>query len=168
VANTDAVFVQVNPTMANAGSQVQITASCGENVSSATVSSTAFGSETMQVTNGTLSASVTIPANAPGGQIGVRLACPTGNQATTTITIVGASPAASVPGPNTGGGFLAGNEDTTEVASEPADRTPLVWMSVGLASLVAAGVVAVRTKQRASVRSDRLPPRDDQGTAGPR
>jgi len=172
--------VQVNPTTVNAGGTTQVTANCGDNANSATISSTVFGSQTLQSTNGVLTATVTVPPTAPAGQISIRLACPSGNQASTTITIIGASKGASVPGPNTGGGFLAGNEDTpgaedtpgnedmTEVASEPADRTPLVWLGVGLSSLLAAGAVAFRAKKRAPVRSEPHTERHDQGTAGPR
>ena len=169
VANSAGIFVQVSPATVAAGAQTQVTASCGENVNAATVSSTAFGSETIQPNNGVLMTTVTVAPNTAPGTYGVRLACPTGSQATTTLTIIssGAS-ASSAPGPNTGGGFLAENPDTTEVAAQPADRTPLVWLGVGLSSLLAASAVAVRSKQRATVRSRRRPGQRDQGNPGPR
>lgn len=171
VASSDAISVTVSPETVNAGSQTTVTANCGASVSSATVSSTVFGSLTLQSAGGVLSATAIIPANAPSGKFGVRLACPTGNQATTTITIKGASPGASQPGPNTGGGFLAGNVDDERAdppGSEPADRTPLVWVGAGVGFLLAAAAAAVRAKQRAAVRTVPRPSRDDQGTAGPR
>jgi hypothetical protein len=167
VANSDSVSIQVNPTTVNAGGSTQITANCGENVSSATVSSTAFGSQTLQATGGTLTATITVMANTPSGKFGVRLACPSGSQATADITVVAATPGASAPGPGTGGGFLAGNDDSGSQASQPADRTPLVWLGAGLGCLLAAAAVAVRTRHRAAVRSAPPPSRHDRGTTGP-
>jgi hypothetical protein len=171
VANSDSISVTANPTTVNAGSSVQITANCGQNVSSATVSSTAFGSQSLQAKSGSLSTTVVVLSSTPSGKFGVRVQCPNGSQAMTDITVVSVNPsaAASQPGPNTGGGFLADHpEETTAAAGEPADRTPLVWLGAGVGFLLAATAVAVRGKQRATVRSRRQPPGRDQGTAGRR
>ncbi|MBX6749609.1 MAG: hypothetical protein IRY85_08030 [Micromonosporaceae bacterium] len=173
VANSASVWVSVSPATVSAGAQTQVTASCGENVNEATVSSIAFGSRTLQPVGGVLATTATISPETAPGTYGVRLACKTGSQATTTLTVIGgtASPSAKVPGPNTGGGFLArnpeqgGNPDQAEQASAPADRTPLVWLGVGLGFLMAGALVAMRSKQKAAVRS-RFG-RDD-GTAGRR
>jgi hypothetical protein len=168
VANSDSISVQANPTTVNAGSSVQLTANCGQNVSSATVSSTAFGSQTLQAKSGSLSTTVVVLSSTPSGKFGVRVQCPNGSQATTDITVVSVNPSASQQGPNTGGGFLADHPDTAEAAGEPADRAPLVWLGAGVGFLLAATAVAVRSKQRATVRSRRQPPGRDQGTTGRR
>ena len=142
-ANSAGVFVSVSPATVNAGAKTQVQGSCGENVNSATVSSTAFGSVTLAPVGGVLTATVTVAPKTPKGTYGVRLACPTGSQAMTTLTVLNssASAGANAPGPNTGGGFLAGNE-------APADRTPVVWLALGLTCLLAAAAVAVRTQQQ--------------------
>jgi hypothetical protein len=127
-----------------AGYRTQIQASCGENANSATVSSPAFGSVTLQPVAGVLSTQVTVPATTPKGTYDVRLACPTGSQATTTLTVLGTTlhgqTPPAVPGPGTGGGFLARSGEHT-------DRTPFVWLGVGLSCLVAA-VAATRWRKR--------------------
>jgi hypothetical protein len=167
VANSAGVWVSVSPATVSAGAQTQVTASCGENVNKATVSSIAFGSHTLQPVGGVLATTATISPETAPGTYGVRLACATGSQATTTLTVIGGSTSQSgnVPGPNTGGGFLARNPDQAGLSNAPADRTALVWLGVGLGFLTAGALVAARTKQRAAVRS-RLG-RDD-GTAGRR
>lgn len=178
VANSASVWVSVSPATVNAGFQTQVTASCGENVNSATVSSTAFGSEDLRPTGGILSTTVTVVPNTAAGTYGVRLACPTGSQATTTLTVIGGgTKGASVPGPDTGGGFLAGQADSGEQAnsgeqgdqaSAPANRAPVVWLGAGLGFLLAAAAVAVRNRHKATVRSAPPASRDDQGNAEPR
>lgn len=168
VANSAGIFVQVNPATVNAGAQTQVTASCGDNVNSASVSSTAFGSQTLQPVGGVLATTATIAPDTAAGTYGVRLACPTGSQATTTLTVIGGASSAKAPGPGTGGGFLAGNEDPGGLASEPADRSPLLWLGAGLGCLLAAAAVAVRARQRATVRPAPPASRRDQGTTGSR
>ncbi len=164
VANAAGVWVTVNPATITAGSQTQIQASCGDNVNSATVSSVVFGSRTLQPVAGVLTTTVTVPPNTAKGTYGVRLACPTGSQATTTLTVLnaGTPSGTAVPGPGTGGGFLAHNE-------EPVDRTPLVWLSAGLGLLLTAAAVAARAKGLTPVRSVRRhTSRRHDGSAGPR
>jgi hypothetical protein len=161
VANAAGVWVSVSPATVNAGAQTRIQASCGENVNSATVSSVVFGSETLQPVAGVLTTTVTVPANTHEGTYGVRLACPTGSQAMTTLTVLGAgkSSAGAIPGPGTGGGFLASNE-------APVDWSPVVWLGVGLSLLVTSAVVAVRTNAVVLARPARR--RAHRRKAGPR
>jgi hypothetical protein len=163
VANSASVWVSVSPATVSAGAQTQVTASCGENVNEATVSSIAFGSHTLQPVGGVLATTATISPETAPGTYGVRLACATGSQATTTLTVIGGStsPSAKVPGPNTGGGFLANNPDQAALSSSSADRTSLVWLGVGLGSLIAAALVAMRTRLTAVVRSRSRSGRDD-------
>jgi hypothetical protein len=169
VANSAGIFVQVNPATVNAGAQTQVTASCGDNVNAATVSSTAFGSQTLQPVGGVLTTTATVTPETAPGTYGVRLACPTGSQATTTLTVIGGgTPASQAPGPGTGGGFLADHDDPGGQASAPADRTPLVWLGAGLGCLLAAAAVAVRAQRRATVRSALPRSRRDQENGGPR
>lgn len=189
VANSAGVWVSVSPTTVQAGAQTQVTASCGENVNEATVSSIAFGSHTLQPIGGVLATTATISPETAPGTYGVRLACKTGSQATTTLTVLGggASPSAKVPGPNTGGGFLARNPDARNpdqaddpeqagdaeqavLSSSAEDRTPLVWLSAGLSFLMAAALVAWRARQKGSVQKAtvRSRPRRGDGPAGRR
>jgi hypothetical protein len=52
-----------------------------------------------------------------------------------------------MPGPGTGGGFLAGNEaGTDDVAGEADGGAPWVWFGVGMACLVAAGAITLKNK----------------------
>lgn len=147
-ANSAGVWVRVNPATVNAGSQTQITATCGQNVNSATVTSTAFGSVTLVTSSSVLSATVTIPSSTPKGAFDVRLTCPSGGMASTTLMVVStvqaAASNANAPGPNTGGGFLAHQPGG---ASKP-DRSPLVWLGTGLASLLTAAALSTRAKKR--------------------
>jgi len=159
-ANSAGVWVRVSPGSVNAGSQVQITAVCEQSVSSATVTSTAFGTATVQASASVMAATVTIPAGTPKGAFDVRLTCPSGSMASTTLMVSAMvaqaqaqaqaqvqAQVSSAPGPNTGGGFLAHGGANGE-ENPPADRTPLAWLSVGLASLVAATALAIRRKRR--------------------
>jgi hypothetical protein len=158
-ANAAGVWVRVSPTTVTAGYHTQVQASCGENANAATVSSPAFGSVTLQPVGGVLGATVPIPKNTPRGTYDVRLSCPTGSQATTTLTVLNTvsgpgQPAPPVRGPDTGGGFLANND-------APVDRGPMLWLAVGVGSLLAAAAVARRNKRPALVR----PRRPEQSTA---
>lgn len=174
-ANSAGVWVRVSPTTITAGYQTQIQASCGESANAATVSSPAFGSVTLQPVAGVLSAKVTVPANTPKGTYDVRLSCPTGSQATTTLTILGTTLHGEtppvIPGPGTGGGFLA-NEAGGAEAGGGGDGAPGVWVGVGVACLVAAGAITLRSKgilpavpwpgqEFGTVRPDRPEARDE-------
>jgi hypothetical protein len=152
-ANSAGVWVRLNPATVNAGSQTQITATCGQNVNTATVTSTAFGSVTLQTSSTVLSATVTIPPSTPKGAFEVRLTCPGTGTANTTLMVVSAATAqgqgqaSNAPGPNTGGGFLA-HQPAGADARTPPDRSPLVWLAVGLSSLLTGAALAIRNKRR--------------------
>lgn len=175
-ANSAGVWVRVSPTTVSAGYHTQIQASCGESANSATVSSPAFGSVTLQPVAGVLSAKVMIPANTPKGTYDVRLACPTGSQATTTLTVLGTTLHGEtppvVPGPGTGGGFLAGRDDAAGGDETGGSGSPWVWFGVGMACLVAAGAITLKSKgllpavpwraqELENVRPDRPEARDE-------
>jgi hypothetical protein len=154
-ANSAGVWVRVNPATVNAGAQTQITATCGQNVNTATVTSTAFGSVTLQASSTVLSASVTIPSSTPKGAFDVRLTCPGTGTANTTLMVVssmaaqGQGQASNAPGPNTGGGFLAHQPAGADADTHTSpDRSPLVWLSVGLSSLLTAAALAIRNRRR--------------------
>jgi hypothetical protein len=147
VANQAGVWVTVTPASVPPGGSVAIRASCVDNSKAASVMSIAFGTVTVQPVNGLLSAQALVPPAKEKGNYDVRLSCPSGSQANSTITVVNgtAAPttAAATLGPHTGGGFLANGRP-----GEPADRGPLVWLGIGLSSLIAAAVVTVRSKLR--------------------
>jgi hypothetical protein len=156
-ANAAGVWIEVSPATITAGFQVSIRASCGDNANPATVKSNAFGTVTLQPVGGLLSTQVTVPPDTPKGTYDVRLTCPTGSRANTTLTVLNTATVThqATLGPNTGGGFLAGD------GSRPADRSPFVWLGVGLTSLLAAAAVAVRTKR--SRRRALIPGQPDEG-----
>ncbi|HZN76863.1 MAG TPA: hypothetical protein VFC00_34995 [Micromonosporaceae bacterium] len=99
------VFVEVNPNTIQAGYAVVIRASCGDSVNPGTVKSDAFGEVTLVHQYGFLTATVTVPTNTRPRGYTVKLTCPTGSSATTTLWVVGMP--APTRGPHTGGGWLA-------------------------------------------------------------
>lgn len=100
-------FVEVTPNTAQPGTRVSIRASCDEaNNRQATVHSEAFGRVVVRPDNGFLTGAVTIPDNRSPGSFEVRLDCPNGATATTTINVVNMSK--PTQGPATGGGGTAG------------------------------------------------------------
>lgn len=104
---TSNAFVEVTPNTAQAGSRVNIRASCDQaNNNQATVESQAFGRVVVRPNNGFLTGSVTIPGNRAPGTFDVNLTCPNGNTAHTTLTVVNMSK--PTQGPATGGGGTAG------------------------------------------------------------
>jgi hypothetical protein len=82
------VFVEVNPNTIEAGKRVGIRASCPDNSRSATVRSDAFGRVTVEPKFGFLARSVTIPDNQDPRSFTVRLSCPGGQTATSTLHVV--------------------------------------------------------------------------------
>lgn len=141
--NAAGVWVQVSPSTVAAGGQTQISASCGENANSATVSSPVFGSVTLQPVAGMLGTTVTVPADTMRGTYDVRLECATGSTAITTLTVLGAGEGSANPtmhGPNTGGGFLA-------TGGGGIDKGQWIWLGAGVACLIAAVALSVRAKR---------------------
>ncbi|MEV4201632.1 hypothetical protein [Micromonospora globbae] len=100
------VFVEVTPNSVQAGSRVNIRASCDNNNNrQAQVESDAFGRVTVRPDNGFLTGSVTVPANKEPGDYPVNLRCPNNNTASTTLTVL--NMAQPSKGPATGGGGTA-------------------------------------------------------------
>jgi hypothetical protein len=113
-ANT---FVQVTPDTAQAGTRVNIQASCeGANDRQAQVQSDAFGRVILMPERdrilaspsgqGLLVGSVVIPGNKKPGTYAVNLECANGNTASTTLTVVNMTQ--PTQGPAAGGGGTAG------------------------------------------------------------
>jgi hypothetical protein len=128
-------WIEVNPSSIQAGSSVAIRASCQDNTSPATAKSSAFGQVTLVPQNGFLVGSVTIPANTRARTYSVRLSCPNGSSARTSLNVVGME--RPTLGPATGGGGTA-----------PNDAGPLL-LAGGLATLaVGAGVGVMALRRR--------------------
>jgi hypothetical protein len=107
-------FVEVTPSTAQAGTRVNLRASCDNgNNQQATVTSDAFGRIVVRPDNGFLTGSVTIPGNRAPGSYAVNLNCPNGNTANTTLHVVNMSQGTQGPAAGAGGtaggsaGFLA-------------------------------------------------------------
>ena len=81
-------YVQVTPSTVEAGRLVGIKAGCTDPVPTATVESDAFGSVTVHQQNGGLTAVVTVPPGKDDREYRVRLTCPDGKQATTTLIVI--------------------------------------------------------------------------------
>lgn len=136
------VFIEVTPSTVQAGNQVNIRASCGDNnLSAATATSDAFGEVTLTPQDGFLVATVVIPANTPARNFRVKLTCPNGRTATTALMVINMTQ--PTRGPATGGGGTAGGGRGTLV------------LTGGLAALAvgaAVGIVALR-RRRAGARA---------------
>lgn len=105
-AQAESTFVEVTPNTAQAGSRVNLRASCDNgNNNQANVESEAFGRVVLRPDNGFLTGSVVIPGNKAPGAYGVNLRCPNGSTATTTLTVVNMSK--PTQGPATGAGGTA-------------------------------------------------------------
>jgi hypothetical protein len=101
-------FVEVTPNTAQAGTRVNIRASCDTaNNQQASVQSDAFGRVVVRPDNGFLTGAVTIPGGKEPGDYPVNLRCPDGNTAQTTLTVL--NMAQPSKGPATGGGGTAGD-----------------------------------------------------------
>jgi hypothetical protein len=163
-SNKAGVWVTVSPGTVNAGSQLQVKASCDGGSTSATVTSSAFGSLTLQssttgnATAASLTGTTTVPANTAKGTYDVRMTCSSGSKATTTVIVSNGTSggAGNVPGPNTGGGYLANNDQPTSgltaLAHDPAARGPVLWLGLAVLCLVAATLLGLRH------RASRFPP----------
>jgi hypothetical protein len=101
-----AVFVETNPSTVPAGDEVGLRASCDDNLKDATVTSDAFGSVTVSPSYGFLTATVRVPTARKPDDYRVRLKCPGGEGATSTLHVVAKN--RPTRGPATGGGGTAG------------------------------------------------------------
>jgi hypothetical protein len=137
--NNAGVWVEVTPATIQAGAKVAIKASCGDNSNSATVTSPAFGTLTVQPWNSLLFAEIDLPVTAPAGTHQVTVNCRTGASANTTLTVLGGAP--GTVGPHTGGGFLAHSQETST-------RRPVTWLVAGLGALLLAAAVRTVTIRR--------------------
>jgi hypothetical protein len=137
------VFVQVNPNTIQAGFQVGIHASCGEDLNPASVTSRAFGEITLTPYQGSrfLSGSATVPSNTRAGQYQVDLKCANGGRASAELFVLGM--ARPTRGPDTGGGGTAG------AGGGPAVPAPLMFGGVGAAAF-AAGVGLLLARRRST------------------
>jgi hypothetical protein len=136
-------WIEVSPGTIAAGLRVTVRADCGDN-SPATVTSRAFGTATLRPWSTRLSAEVQVAPNVKDGGYEVTLTCQSGQTAKTTLWVVTRQTPPTV-GPNTGGGFLAGNDHRLSA--------PVVWLAGGFGALIAAavvGIASVRRQRRAS------------------
>lgn len=108
-------FVEVTPNTAQAGTRVNIRASCDQNNNrQADVRSEAFGRVILRPDNGFLTGAVTIPGSTQPGDYPVDLRCQNNeNAATTTLTVLNMTQPSK--GPATGGGGTAGDRGTGSV-----------------------------------------------------
>lgn len=107
-AAQEEVFVEVNPSTIQAGFQVGIRASCGDDLNPATVRSDAFRELTLTPRPGSrmLAGSATVPSSTRPGQYRVNLRCVDGATATAELFVL--NMAQPTRGPKTGGGGTAG------------------------------------------------------------
>jgi hypothetical protein len=105
-AHAAAVFVETNPSTVPAGDEIGLRASCDDNLTAATVASDAFGRVTVSPRYGFLTATVRVPARTKADDYRVRLSCPGGESATSTLHVIARDRPSR--GPATGGGGTAG------------------------------------------------------------
>ena len=135
-ARAAAIFLEANPSTVPAGDEVGLRASCDDNLKAATVTSSLFGTVTVNPQFGFLTATTRVPSSARPGDYRVDLRCPDGKAASTTLHIVAKIEPAR--GPATGGGGTA-----------PGRSAPLL-LGAGTVILGAGavlGVLAVRRRR---------------------
>jgi hypothetical protein len=138
-AYADGALVELNPSTIQAGYAVGIRASCGDNLNPAKVESKAFGQVPMEPKDGWLVAAVSVPAGTHPQGYDVKLSCPNGSTATTTLFVLAMK--APSRGPATGGGGTA---------ADPG--SPALMLTGGAAAVAASaglGVLAVRRRRAA-------------------
>ncbi|MEH1013601.1 hypothetical protein V6U90_10875 [Micromonospora sp. CPCC 206060] len=100
-------FIEVTPSTAQAGTRVNLRASCDDrNTEQADVHSEAFDRVMLRPDNGFLTGAVTIPGDKQAGDYPVELRCDNGNRASATLTVLNMTQPSK--GPATGGGGTAG------------------------------------------------------------
>ncbi len=112
-ANASGTSVLVlSPSSIRAGFQIEVDATCVDNLNSATVTSTVFGKLTLTPNHGLLMADVTIPLDTVSGTYTVFLSCASGGNSSAKLTVLnGARPNPNPNpnqnhGPDTGGGEM--------------------------------------------------------------
>jgi hypothetical protein len=136
--NVSGVSVEVSPSQVAAGSRVAVRANCTDSSDTATITSPILGTLTAQRPNTSstlLVVEVDIPGVAAPGTFEVTMTCRSGATASTRLTIVGAGPADKpTVGPHTGGGFLAGREDSDRATPWLASSAAALTLSAALAA----------------------------------
>jgi hypothetical protein len=110
-AQAATVFVETNPSTVSAGDEIGLRASCKDNLKAATVSGDPFGSVTVSPRYGFLTATARVRESTDPGDYRVRLVCPDGSSATSTLHVLGKVRPSR--GPATGGGGTAGGGSAT-------------------------------------------------------
>jgi hypothetical protein len=133
-ASAAAIFVETTPSTARPGDQVGVRASCTDNLTAATVTSSAFGTVTVQPRFGFLTATTHVPATVRVADYRVSLRCPDGKTASTVLHVV--AKVEPTQGPATGGGGTA-----------PGRSAPML-IGGGLTAVVAGLVLAASSLRR--------------------
>lgn len=123
-AAQDGIYVSVNPSTIQAGYQVEITASCGDNLNPARVSSGAFGEVTLNADQRMLLlyGSATVPADTRADEYRVNLRCANGSTATAQLFVLGST--RPTRGPSTGGGGTAALDPARPGSQPPGLQSP--------------------------------------------
>jgi hypothetical protein len=101
-----ATLLIVSPSSIRAGFQIEVRATCLDNLNSAYVTSRAFDSLTLVPDHGLLAADVTIPADRASGSYTVSLSCASGGRSTARLTVLNGAYPNPNHGPDTGGGEM--------------------------------------------------------------
>jgi hypothetical protein len=134
-------LVELNPSTIQAGYAVGIRASCGDNLNPAKVESKAFGQVPMVPKDGWLVAAVSVPAGTHPQGYDVKLSCPNGSTASTTLFVLAMK--APTRGPATGGGGTA---------ADPG--SPALMLTGGaVAAGAGAGLGALAIRRRRAARA---------------
>lgn len=130
------VFVEVNPSTVEAGYLIGIRASCPSNDEPARVESEAFGTVEVRPQYDLLTGTALVPEEKRARSYRVRLTCPGGRVATTTLHVV--TDIRPSRGPATGFGGAAGGDQLSS------------WLIAGGLTATAAGVLlGLRARRRA-------------------
>ena len=161
------VAIEVTPSTIQAGFQVQIRASCGDDLNPATARSRAFGEITLTPHHQSdqLIGSATIPTSTDPGDYQVDLRCANGSSARAELIVLGM--ARPTRGPDTGGGGTTGDagseEDdsgeagSAETGSEdtaspgtgglPSGNATVLFAGAGVMALVAGSLLLLRRRR---------------------
>lgn len=133
-ARAAAVFVEINPSTVRSGDEIGLRASCDDNLKPATVTADPIGTVSVAPRYGFLTATARVPAATEPGDYLVRLTCPDGKTAKSTLhVVVKVEPAR---GPATGGGGTA-----------PGGSAPML-IGGGLTAIAAGVVLSVVAARR--------------------
>jgi hypothetical protein len=106
-----ATILLITPGTIEAGFAVTLSATCGDNVNPAIVTSEVFGTVTLVPDKGKLHTSITVPLTTKAGTYSVNLSCASGQTATSKFSVIRpTTPPHTVNptvGPATGGGEMA-------------------------------------------------------------